>query len=184
MNEDKSISSQEGFVRLFSKYEGNVRAFVTSILPSWEGVDEVMQESSLIMWRKSDQFDYQGVESNFLNWAFTIARYEVLKYRRRKATDRLIFSEDVYELLSSEAEEISTDHLGREKALNGCLQKLLPAQQELIQVSYSQGVSIKDAASRVGRTPTGLYKALARIRKNLHGCVQNAVKSELTERRL
>jgi DNA-directed RNA polymerase specialized sigma24 family protein len=68
MNEDKSISGQEGFVRLFSKYEGNVRAFVTSILPSWEGIDEVMQESSLIMWRKSDGFDYQGAESSFLNW--------------------------------------------------------------------------------------------------------------------
>jgi DNA-directed RNA polymerase specialized sigma24 family protein len=96
----------------------------------------------------------------------------------------LIFSEDVYELLSSEAEEISADHSNREKALNSCLQKLLPAQQELIQVSYSQGISIKEAANRVGRTPTGLYKALARIRKNLHGCVQNAIKSELTEDRI
>ncbi len=49
--------SHEDFVRLFSRYEGNVRGFVTSLLPNWVGVDEVMQKTSLVMWRKSDQFD-------------------------------------------------------------------------------------------------------------------------------
>jgi len=29
-----------------------------------------------------------------------IARYEVLRYRRKKATSRLVFSDDVYELLA------------------------------------------------------------------------------------
>ena len=170
--------NNEAFVRLFSRYEGNVRAFVTSLLPNWEGIDEVMQETSLVMWRKCDQFNYNGKDSSFLDWAFTIARYEVLKFRRRKATDRLVFSEDVYELLSAEAEEVSAEHAAREKALQGCLQKLQPAQKELIQVSYSQGISIKDASARVGRTPTGLYKALARIRKNLHRCILSSIEAE------
>ena len=175
---DENKDGAESFVRLFSKYERNVRAFVTSLLPNWEGVDEVMQETSLVMWRKCDQFDYSGRESSFLDWAFTIARYEVLKFRRRKATDRLVFSEDVYELLVQEAEEVAVDQHIKEKALKGCLQKLQPAQKELIQVSYSQGISIKEAASRVGRTPTGLYKALARIRKNLHRCIITSLEEQ------
>lgn len=168
----------EDFVRLFSRHEGNVRAFVTSLLPNWEGVDEVMQEASLVMWRKFDQFVPNHPGSKFIDWAFTIARYEVLKYRRKRATDRLVFSEDVYELLAAQAEEVVIDHPRREKALQGCLAKLESAQRELIQVAYADGISIKDAATRVGRTPTGLYKALARIRQTLHRCIELSLSEE------
>lgn len=175
---EENKTNQEDFVRLFSKYEGNVRAFVSSLLPNWDGVDEVMQQASLILWRKSDQFNYSGEDKSYLDWAFMIARYEVLKYRRKWATDRLIFSEDVYELLAKEAEEIAIEQSEREKALKGCLQKLQNSQRNLIQTAYADGVSIKDAATKVGRTPTGLYKALARIRKHLHNCILVTIKEE------
>ncbi|MEM9018841.1 MAG: sigma-70 family RNA polymerase sigma factor [Verrucomicrobiota bacterium] len=173
-----SENHQEDFVRLFSRHEGNVRAFVASLLPHWEGVDEVMQEASLVMWRKFDQFDPDRPGSNFIDWAFMIARYEVLRYRRRKATDRLVFSEDVYELLASESEKMASSQPEKQRALQGCLLKLEPAQQELVKVSYSDGISIKDAAEKVGRTPTGLYKALARIRKSLHQCIESSLSRE------
>ncbi|MCB1275204.1 sigma-70 family RNA polymerase sigma factor [Prosthecobacter sp.] len=165
-------SQHEAFVRLFSRHEGSVRAFVTSLLPNWEGVDEVMQEASLVMWRKFDQFDPNKPDSSFLSWAFVIARYEVLMYRRKRATDRLVFSEDVYELLAAEASEFAEDHPHRRDALNRCLTRLEPAQRQLIHVVYADGVSIKEAASRVGRTPTGLYKAVARIRQTLLRCIE------------
>lgn len=158
---------------MYSRYEMNVRAFVTSLLPNWEGVDEVMQEASLVMWRKFDQFDPDLPGSKFLDWAFMIARYEVLRYRRRKAVDRLVFSDDVYELLASEAEEMAaeTHSEQRMKALQACTAKLDSGQRDLIRTAYADGVSIKEAAKTVGRTPTGLYKALARIRRNLRRCI-------------
>lgn len=165
-------SQHEDFVRLFSRHEGSVRAFVASLLPNWEGVDEVMQEASLVMWRKFDQFDPDRPGSNFLNWAFMIARYEVLMYRRKRATDRLVFREDVYELLATEASEIAEEHPKRRQALTHCLTKLAGPQQDLIRAVYEDGVSIKDAATRVGRTPTGLYKALARVRQKLLRCIE------------
>lgn len=171
-------SSQEDFVRLFSRHEGSVRAFVASLLPSWEGVDEVLQEASVVMWRKFDQFDRDREGSSFLNWAFMIARYEALMYRRKKATDRLVFSEDVFELLAAEANEIIEAQPLRREALAKCMLKLKPSQQELVHVVYTDGISIKDAAAKVGRTPTGLYKALARIRQMLQRCIRLTV-SEL-----
>ncbi len=171
----------ETFVRLFSRYEGNVRAFVTSLLPNWEGVDEVMQEASLVMWRKFDQFDPDRPGSKFVDWAFMIARYEVLKYRRRKATDRLVFSDDVYELLAAEAADVAADQPALQRALQGCLAKLESAPRELIRVAYADGISIKDAAARVGRSPTGLYKALARIRRKLHGCIRDSLEAAQAE---
>ena len=171
MPPDSLADRQETFVRLFSQNEGKVRAFVTALLPNWEGVDDVMQETSLVMWRKYDHFDVEAPGSSFVAWAFTIARYEVLKYRRRHATDRLVFSDDVYELLAAEAEGVASEQPHRQSALRHCLTKLAAPQRELIRIIYSDGVSIKTAAEHTGRSPTGLYKALARIRAALHRCV-------------
>ncbi len=169
---DSPGSRQEDFVRLFSRHEASVRAYVASLLPHWEGVDEVMQEASVVMWRKFDQFDPDRPGSSFLSWACMIARYEALMYRRRRATDRLVFSEDVFDLLAAEAVEVLEDQPLRREALRKCLAKLDPRQRELVEAVYTDGLSIKDAARMAGRTPTGLYKALARIRESLLRCIK------------
>ena len=46
MTESEKNTDHEEFLRLFTRFEGNLRAFVASSLPTWEGVDEVMQESN------------------------------------------------------------------------------------------------------------------------------------------
>ena len=176
MEEEESSKTENGeaFVYYLSKYEGNVRAFVASLLHDWMGVDEVVQATNLVMWRKFDQFDRSGSEKSFLNWAFTIARFEVLKYRSKAARDRLVFSEDVQQLLDEEAATVAETQSDREEALQGCLKKLTSAQRELIDATYGSGISIKDASEKLARSPTALYKALARIRDNLHGCIERA----------
>lgn len=165
-------TDHEAFLRLFTRFEGNLRAFVASLLPTWEGVDEVMQESSIVLWKKFAQFD-QAAEDGFLDWAFMIARYEVLKYRRRRATDRLQFSEDVLGLLADTAENITSTQHERLRLLRECVASLEPAQLELAQAVYENGAAIKDVAEQIGRSPTGLYKAMTRIRTRLANCVQS-----------
>jgi RNA polymerase sigma-70 factor, ECF subfamily len=171
-NDTEKTTDHEAFLRLFSRFEGNLRAFVASLIPTWDGVDEVMQESSVVLWRKFDQFDSQGEESSFLEWAFMIARYEVLKYRRRRATDRFRLSDDVFDLLADEAASVAEQQREREQALQQCVQNLATRQRELVKAVYEDGVAIKDVAAQAGRTPTGLYKALARVRDRLAACVR------------
>ena len=55
----------EEFVRLFVAHEGRLRAFIRSLLPTWADVDEVMQETSLVAWRKFGRFE-RG--TNFMAW--------------------------------------------------------------------------------------------------------------------
>ena len=181
MNENQENSTDhEAFLRLYTRFEGNLRAFVASLLPTWEGVDEVMQEASVVLWRKCSQF-VQSAEAGFLNWAVMIARYEVLKYRRRRATDRLRFSDDVFELLANTAESATATQDQRIRLLRECVSNLEPAQLELAKAVYQDGAAIKDVADKVGRTPTGLYKALARIRNRLAACVQSKLSATVTE---
>lgn len=165
-------SQSEDFVRYFSKYEGNVRAFVASQLHDWEGVDEVVQSASLVMWRKFDQFDTSGEESSFLNWAFMIARFEVMKYRTSRGRDRHVFSEEVQELLAGEAIEVAGVQSERERALDICLRQLPAAQRELVDAVYGKGIAIRQVAEDNGKSATALYKVLARIRDGLQQCIE------------
>lgn len=68
----------EAFLRLFTRCEPELRAFVRSCLPRPQDVDEVMQEVSLVAWRKFGDLDDRG---RFAPWACLIARYEILKLR-------------------------------------------------------------------------------------------------------
>ena len=51
------------FVVLFQKNEAALRCLVRSLLPSWNDVDDIMQEVSLVLWDKFADFD---PDSNFL----------------------------------------------------------------------------------------------------------------------
>ena len=47
----------EQFIRLFVAQEGRLRAFLRTLVPSLDELDEVMQETSLVAWRKFAQLE-------------------------------------------------------------------------------------------------------------------------------
>jgi RNA polymerase sigma-70 factor (ECF subfamily) len=165
----------ERFVRLFVAHEARLRGFLRTLLPRWEQIDDVMQETSLVAWRKFAQFD---PNTNFLAWAGAIARFEALRHLRDRSRDRLTFSDELIELMAAEAID-DTDTLERQRvALNRCLEKLEPAQQELLRLAYQPGVRFHEVAARLGRTVQGMYKTIQRLRARLTECVQAELRQE------
>ena len=86
--------------------------------PPWRDAREVMQNTAAILWKKFDQLDNP---ENFRRWAFGVARFEVLSYRRDKARDRHVFSEELLMQLASEAEKNSEQTMDEIRALKICL---------------------------------------------------------------
>ena len=161
------------FIRLFTRHEGSLRYFVRTLLPSWDDVDEVMQDVSIVAWTKFDQFDPQ---TDFARWAATIARYEVLNYRRTKARDRLIFDEELIQLLADECQEEFGKSEQERRALDGCLDKLPAHQRELVLRVYSStGQKIKPIAEEISVSPNSLYKTLGRLRLILLRCIEDTL---------
>lgn len=167
--------SYEQFVTLFTRNEPALRAFTRSLLPSWDDAVEVMQNTSLVLWRKFDTFD-QNTE--FLKWAFVVARFEVLKYRRTIARDRHIFDEDLVNRLAEEAADESDSLEAERRALQSCLAKLPEQQQVLVKSAYEPGTKIKDLARQIGKSATALYKTLNRTRQQLLTCIEQTVAQE------
>lgn len=167
-----NAAAYEEFIRLFARSECGLRGFVRSLIPGREHADEVMQETCVVLWRKFAAFE-RGTD--FLAWACTIARFEVLKHRRRLARDRHVFSLELLELLADEAAGEMAHRQMELQALDHCIQRLQPPQRELITACYAPGVTINTVAGQMGRSATSLYKALNRIRLGLLECIATSL---------
>lgn len=168
-------NSHDSFLRLYVECEESLRGFVRSLLPTLEDAREVMQNTAAVLWRKFDQLDDP---KNFRRWAFGVARFEVLSYRRDKARDRHIFGEELITQLAQESEKIGMDSDREIKALNSCLAKLPPKQSALVQEAYDKDLKIKQIAEREGRTPMSVYKVLHRARIALADCIKETLEAE------
>lgn len=157
------------FVVLFTEHERYLRAFVRSTGLDWNAVDEVMQTTSLVLWRKFGEFD---LDTSFLAWGRVVARFEVLKYRRTKARDRHVLTEDLTELLADAAEEVSENSDRYLHGLQACLEDLPPKSRQLIHHAYFEDKTIREVAVEVGKSDTALYKTLNRIRLVLADCIE------------
>ena len=159
----------EVFVARLTHHEPDLRRFVRSLIPTWTDADEVMQQTAIVAWRKFDQYD---PETNFMKWACVIARFEALAYRRKMARDRLVFREDVLELMADEGLEELDQRKAEHEALESCLSALPEKQRKLVTIAYTPGVRVKDVAEQAGSTAAAFYMRLKRIRQQLMECVE------------
>lgn len=178
MNPPDESPRYEQFVRLLTRHESAVRAFIRVGVSAWSDVDEVMQEVSLVAWRKFDSLD---APEGFAQWLRVIAKYEVLKYRRSRARDRLVLDEEIVQTLLDEelattAGDVDPRHDQR-TALEQCLEKLPIARRELVLKAYAPERPIQAIAEQLGRTPAALYQLLSRIRRELAECVERTLAS-------
>lgn len=160
------------FVRLFAQHQRRVHAYIGTLLPNRADADDVMQETSMVLWRKWDEFDRSR---DFLRWACGVAFYEVLKHRRLRGADKLYFSDELVRQLSVEVMAQSDLHEQRREALADCMKKLDHKDFQLIHYRYSTGVTARQTAADLRRPESTVYKALARIRDSLLRCVEHKI---------
>lgn len=172
----QSHLEQSDFMRLFVRHERDLRVFARTLLPNWPAVDDVLQEASVVMWKKLHQLEK---EEDFFTWARVIVRYEALRARRNAARDRLVLSEETLELLANEAMPTTGDELEKEReALSSCLEKLGDKQRELVFAASMRDGGVKELAEATNRTANSLYKLIGRLRSALRECVQRELQTQ------
>ena len=170
---DNSQSNHVLFMRLLSKHEPSVRAYVRAGVFAYQDVTEIMQEVSIVAWNKFDQLS--NPEEEFGRWMCVIARYEILKFRQTKARDKIILDDSVIEKLLNEGIEGDSVRSKWIEALDRCLEKLPVQKRSLILQAYDPANSIKGLAKQLRKTPDGLYQLLRRIRVGLADCVEKTM---------
>ena len=175
-----SDSSEAGvsaeFVGLLTGSQRKLYAFILSLVRNPGDADDVLQESNMVMWRKAEEFE---PGTNFEAWAFTVARFQVMAYRKRRQRSRLHFDDELVELLAVDAaHHLEPDQDPRREALASCLGKLTSEQRALVAERYEPGASVNRMAEKQGRSPKAVSEALRRIRKNLLACIESTLSRE------
>jgi RNA polymerase sigma-70 factor, ECF subfamily len=172
---DLSSERLDRFVRLLVANQGRLYQYVRMLMPRQEDVDDVLQQTYLVMWKK---FDESYTESSFYGWACQIAHFEVLKARNHSSRTLPVLDRAVLEqIVADEARE--PDYLGNLKTLlEACLQRLAPGDRELIERRYQPGVMVHVLAASLGRPVNSVSKSLGRIRRTLWKCITEAASSE------
>ncbi|MEM6777983.1 MAG: sigma-70 family RNA polymerase sigma factor [Planctomycetota bacterium] len=169
------------FVGLQARHDLAIRRFVRFVMPSADGVDDVMQETALECWKKFDEFRATGNNARadeFVRWACVIARYKALSWQRDRVRDRLVFSERVVTRLSESALDRVEGRQEERRAVEHCLTKLPSDQRRLVLSVHVPGESVANIARETGEKARRLYSRINTIRTRLMECVRQQLAGE------
>ncbi len=174
-----NASKQSEFVGLIARHQSGLNAFIISLMPGVDGVDDVLQETNLVLWEKQSSYE---AGTNFLAWACQIARYKVMNHRAKLAKlGARSLDPDLIDMLS-ESMSIEPQELDvRMDALKKCLSRLPEAQREIVEHRYIKERPLSRVAEEYGRTVESLKVSLFRIRAALKKCISSEINIERTQ---
>lgn len=166
------------FGRLFAQYQPRIYGFIRSLVPNRSDAEDVLQDTASILWQKFGEFQ---PNSDFLAWAFRVARYEVLHFRQRQKRNVLQFSERFIDAVGGDLMAESSRLGDVERFLAECVERLSAADHALFAMRYQSDVTTKSLAEKLGRPASTLYDSVNRIRRALTDCVDRSLKKEARE---
>lgn len=170
----KTTSNTKLFLELFTPNYRRIQTFILTLLPNWNDAEDVMQETAQVLWEK---FDSYTPGTDFLAWALTIARYQVLNQRKRKRP-MISLGEKLIQILTDECskqQDLWPDKLG---ALQRCVAKLESKEREHIQLRFRDALMPKELANRWGIPVKQVYRRETSIMERLWRCVRRRLAEE------
>lgn len=163
----------DSFVNLLPVVQHRVRAFIAAIMPRSSEIDEVLQSTLVVAWKKLGDFRYSNLkpDDEFVRWLCAIARFEALALARKRGDERLVFDDRILDQIVDMQVTDNDTWERRRIALRGCVDKLACSDRALVEQIYG-GVPVVDIAASAGKTRQAIYKALRRVRRNLMSCIQ------------
>ena len=170
---DKTLKDRNNlYIQLLTAHFVRIKSFIFTMLPNESDADDVMQETSITLWNKFNDFQ-QGTD--FVVWAITIAKFKVLEFRRKNKHNPIMLDVRVMELLEKENQNAFGQTEQKTHALVQCIQKLSSEDQDFLKLKYSQRFTLKEVAQRFGYSVTSMYRNFARIHGLLLSCIQRAL---------
>ncbi len=168
---DPAPSAVENVQRLFLENQAGLYGYVLSIVRDFSLAQDVVQDTFLIVTRKASQFD---PKTNFVAWAYTIARYEALAAMRRLARPAL--AEETLQVLFAQQEPGVSEHAI--EVLRACMERLTPNVRRMINLRYEQALKPAEIARLLGWSSNAVSVAICRARLELRKCIQWSRRTE------
>ena len=159
------------YLQLRSEFMGYLYAMTRDA----ELAEEIYQNAAVVVIEKADQPE---MIRNFRAWAKEVVRRQALhaiRAREISARHGRAMSPELLDAISDAfILDTSEDAVVRDEAsaLRQCLDGLPKDKRELVALRYERSSSFEEISNHTGSTPAAVQRALSRIRKLLHGCVQ------------
>jgi RNA polymerase sigma-70 factor, ECF subfamily len=167
------VKTNEEFLKLFLRHQGDLRAFLGSVVRDRAAAEDLFQEISLVLWQSFASYDSARP---FGAWARGVAVKKVLQGREKSKRLPLAFSPQALEAVLGaydRTEKLAPDPID----LRDCISKLPPRSQDLLSLRYERSLKLSEIAKEVGSTLDAVHKLLSRIRENLQECLQRRLQS-------
>lgn len=169
------LSQDSGdFLALITQYQTAIRGYIRGSIGNHHDSYDVLQKTNMVLCKKEAQWNR---EIPFLKWAFTVARYEILAFYRDKAREKVVFNDEVLELVMKDSEILAPKLEGRSLALSRCLAKMSDENKFILSCKYSSKLSIDEIGERVDRSSNGVRSLLKRLRTQLRTCISKQVET-------
>ncbi|MEX2091728.1 MAG: sigma-70 family RNA polymerase sigma factor [Pirellulales bacterium] len=159
----------EQFAALWTASQWTISAFIRTLIPDFQQADEVLQRVAVTLVRKYDQYDQTRP---FAAWAVGVAKYEVLYFRRERATDKHLFGDDIVEQIASRYEILAEEVDPLRDALKHCLDKLEGRSKRVIELRYRRGLASGVIADEMELSAGAVRMLLCRVRETLRRCIE------------
>jgi RNA polymerase sigma-70 factor, ECF subfamily len=169
------VSDQNEFLRLLLAAETDLRAFVRSVLRDSAAVDDVFQETALVLWERFAEYD---PARPFGAWARGVAARKLLQRRDRESRFPRTLSPEAIQGVCEAFDRMEGPIASRrQEALEECLARLPEKSRELIQSRYRDERTPQQIAHETGRTLAAVYQMLSRVRSLLEDCIRQRLKA-------
>ena len=162
------VSETEDYAELMAAHQGRLESFIRSLTGDSDVARDILQEVNVVLLKKAKEFE-EG--TNFTAWAFRIARFEVMTWRRKMGRSRLTFDDELIGQVAQTAERLDDHYLKRVEALKECLGKLPERQRDVVQRRYLEEWSVAALAEDLGDKANAVSQLLFRARQNLVKCM-------------
>lgn len=163
---EKARNNKEDFGLIYAKYRGAVFAYLLKRVDhNKEIADDLVEETFLHALENLSRFAPTG--KSYLSYLLTIAHNILLNYYRTKKPVALDECESIITSGSEEeALERAEIHQEAEMVITA-IHKLDHTGEQLLSLRYEKGLSIKNIAKIIHKTPNAVKLALSRYRRKI-----------------
>ena len=162
-------------MRLLVSNQNRLYAYILYLVPHKTDADDILQETLIEMWNKFDEYKEEGA---FIAWSIAIARYKVLSFRKKNKNLKVLFSDQLYELVASHYQKCG-DLLEREtEVLKKCMMRLPEKYKHYLLMRYEMNMPFRTIAAQVNITMQAVFKTFVKIHSYLAQCVQSNLHME------
>lgn len=162
----------QDFLKVLQFNKRRIFGFIFASVPHYSTAEDIMQDTIVRLW--SDFSNYTP-GTNFSAWGISYARYVILEYQKKNRCACVQFDSQAMDNLCGPFEN-DEDIDNRIEALRGCLKKLPEIQKRIVSMRYSENLTVKEIALKIGRPIHGMYKVMIKIQGSLQECIEGVLR--------